>query len=78
MAEFLEDMLWLPFQEPLILQHGEPVSSHGPDFSREAKADNALPLGTQMDCLHFFIRCPLMDLHAGSSMHTRMLPPIGR
>lgn len=40
MADFLEDILWLPFQEPLILQHGEPVTWEGPDFSKESKEEN--------------------------------------
>eukprot|EP00435_Cladocopium_sp_Y103_P060998 s1156_g22.t1 len=40
MADFLEDILWLPFLEPLILQHGSKVTWDGPDFKRESKSEN--------------------------------------
>ena len=39
MQEFLEDTLWLPFQDPAILATHEPVSWAGPDIKREKKQE---------------------------------------
>ena len=44
MADYLDDILWLPFVEPKILRHGGPVDWLGPDFSRESTEEN-LKLG---------------------------------
>ena len=35
MAEYLTDILWLPFLEPEVLAHGRSGCLDGPDFSRE-------------------------------------------
>ena len=40
LADFLEDVFWLPYLEPLILRHGMPVSWVGPDASKESKTEN--------------------------------------
>ena len=40
MADYLDDILWLPFVEPKILRHGGPIDWQGPDFSRESKEEN--------------------------------------
>ena len=40
-AEFLEDELWLPYQEPKILHHYEPIDrALGPNLAREDKEEN--------------------------------------
>ncbi len=41
LAAHLHDELWLPFVEPLILRHGEPVDlTAGPNFAIESKEEN--------------------------------------
>ena len=40
LADYLEDVLWLPFVEPRILQHGRQVDWEGPDMKRESKNEN--------------------------------------
>ena len=40
MADHLHDILWLPFLEPRILLHGQPVSWDGPNFAKEVYAQN--------------------------------------
>ena len=39
MQEFLEDILWLPFQDPAILDNSLPVSWAGPDVKRESRSE---------------------------------------
>eukprot|EP00435_Cladocopium_sp_Y103_P053894 s978_g17.t1 len=38
--EFIDGILWLPFCEPAVLRHEEPVTWEGPDMSREDRAQN--------------------------------------
>ena len=40
MADYLEDVLWLPFLEPAILRHKKMSFSDGPDFKRESHDEN--------------------------------------
>ena len=41
LAKHLHDELWLPYKEPKILQHGQPLDyGLGPDLSREDRAEN--------------------------------------
>ena len=41
MADYLEgSILWLPFMEPLILQHGYTCNWPGPSFAREKEEEN--------------------------------------
>ena len=40
MAEYLTDILWLPFLEPEVLAHGRSQCLDGPDFSRENYEQN--------------------------------------
>ena len=40
MADHLDSILWLPFQEPMILQHGLPTSWDGPPLQFEDKGEN--------------------------------------
>ena len=40
MADFLDDVLWLPFLEPAVLQHHGAVTWDGPDFSKEDREEN--------------------------------------
>ena len=41
LAAHLHDELWLPFVEPLILRHGQPVDpTVGPNFAAESKEEN--------------------------------------
>eukprot|EP00438_Fugacium_kawagutii_P027393 Skav208440 [mRNA] locus=scaffold1952:165682:170177:- [translate_table: standard] len=40
MSDYLEDILWLPFQEPAVLLHGERTTWDGPDFARESYDQN--------------------------------------
>ena len=40
MADYIDDVLWLPFVEPAILAHGSQKVLDGPDFSRESEDDN--------------------------------------
>ena len=41
LAEHLHDELWLPYVEPLILRHNQPVDlSLGPNFALESKEEN--------------------------------------
>ena len=40
LADHLDSVLWLPFQEPLILQHGHDVSWDGPALSHESPEEN--------------------------------------
>ena len=41
LARHLHDELWLPYVEPLVLRHGQPVdSSIGPNFAFESKEEN--------------------------------------
>eukprot|EP00435_Cladocopium_sp_Y103_P025220 s568_g6.t1 len=40
LADFLEDILWLPFLEPKILRHNYEPDWEGPDSSKESKDEN--------------------------------------
>ena len=41
LSKHLHDELWLPFVEPKILRHGQPVDfSEGPNFALESEAEN--------------------------------------
>lgn len=40
MEDHLNDILWLPFLEPLVVKHGGKISWPGPDFSRESVEEN--------------------------------------
>ena len=40
MADFIDDILWLPFLEPSVLRHGQEVTWAGPDFSRESVTES--------------------------------------
>lgn len=41
LARHLHDELWLPYVEPLILRHGQPVDfGLGPNFAFESKDEN--------------------------------------
>ena len=54
LAEHLHDELWLPYVEPLILRHNQPVDfSLGPNFSLESKISVWQSFGLRRACLSF-------------------------
>ena len=40
LADHLEGVLWLPYKEPLVLQHNLPVTWDGPNVARESYEEN--------------------------------------
>eukprot|EP00435_Cladocopium_sp_Y103_P046984 s552_g13.t1 len=41
LSDYLEDELWMPYQEPSILHHQQPLDfAAGPDLSKESKEEN--------------------------------------
>ena len=40
LADFLDGILWLPYQEPLVLEHHQDVVWSGPDLKGESKEEN--------------------------------------
>ena len=40
LQEYLDSCLWLPFQDPSVLLHGQPLGSDGPTFAREDQEEN--------------------------------------
>ena len=74
LADFLDGILWLPYQEPLVLEHHQDVVWSGPDLKGESKEENlgSCVFGIARVCLHCSMSLILQVLSAVFSMPIRM------